>query len=84
MAINFIKQAHGNVLVTETDKPNIYIMGNFYGVMTSNDAGTHIDIRDGDYRFSFAVSDIGTINGTSGPWTLSTALAELDSKIFKL
>jgi hypothetical protein len=84
MAINFIKLAHGNIRITETSKPDMYIMGNFYGVMTNNDAGTHINVRDGDYNITFAVTDIGTINGTAGPWTLATALAELDSKIFKL
>jgi hypothetical protein len=84
MAINFAKQAHGNILITETGKPNIYLMGHYYGVMTNNDAGTHINVRDGDYNLTFAVTDIGTINGSAGPWTLATALAELDSKIFKL
>lgn len=84
MAINFIKQAHGNILITETSKPNIYLMGHFYGVMTNNDAGTHINVRDGDYNLTFAVTDIGTINGSAGPWILSTALSELDSKIFKV
>ena len=83
MAINFVKQQHGNILITQTGKPNIYLMGYFYGVMTNNDAGTHINVRDGDYNITFAVADIGTINGSAGPWTLATALAELDSKIFK-
>lgn len=58
-------------------------MAYFYGVMTNNDAGTHINVRNGDYNITFAVSNIGTINGTAGPWTLATALAELDSKVFK-
>jgi hypothetical protein len=52
--------------------------------MTNNDAGTHINVRNGDYNLTFAVTDIGTIQGTAGPWTLATALTELDSKVFKL
>ena len=84
MAINFTKLQHGNILITETGKPKVYLQGYFYGVMTHNDAETHINVRDGDYNITFAVADIGTINGTAGPWTLETALTELDSKIFKL
>lgn len=83
MAINFSKLAHGNILVEETGKPKLYLQGYFYGVMTHNDANTHINVRNGDYNLTFAVTDIGTIAGTAGPWTLSTALTELDSKIFK-
>lgn len=82
--INFQKLQHGNILITETGKPNLYLQGHFYGVMTNNDAGTHINVRNGDYNLTFAVTDIGTINGTAGPWTLATALTELDSKIFKV
>jgi hypothetical protein len=52
--------------------------------MTNNDAGTHINLRDGDYNITFAVADIGTINGTAGPWTLANALNELEQKVFKL
>ena len=84
MPINFQKLNHGNILITENGKPNIYLQGYFYGVMTNNDAGTHINVRNGDYNLTFAVTDIGTINGTAGPWTLATALTELDSKVFKL
>jgi len=84
MAINFQKLQHGNILITETGKPKVYLQGYFYGVMTHNDAGTHINVRDGDYNITFAVTDIGTINGSAGPWTLETALSELDSKIFKI
>ena len=83
MPINFITKQHGNILITETGKPDFYLMGYFYGVMTNNDAGTHINVRNGDYNITFAVSNIGTINGTPGPWTLATAMAELDSKVFK-
>lgn len=84
MAINFTKLNHGNILIEETGKPKLYLQGHFYGVMTNNDAGTHINVRNGDYNLTFAVTDIGTIAGTAGPWTLATALAELDSKIFKV
>jgi hypothetical protein len=82
--INFARLSHGNILITETGKPNLYLQGSFYGVMTNNDAGTHINIRNGDYNLTFAVTNIGTINGAAGPWTLQTALEELDSKVFKL
>jgi hypothetical protein len=59
-------------------------MGYFYGVMTNNDAGTHINVRDGDYNITFAVADIGTINNSAGPWTLATALDALEQHVFKL
>jgi hypothetical protein len=52
--------------------------------MTNNDAGTHINVRDGDYNITFAVADIGTINNSAGPWTLANALHELEQHIFKL
>lgn len=85
MAINFRRDATSkNIVITETGKPNIYLLGYFYGVMTNNDTGTHINLRDGDYNITFAVADIGTINGTDGPWTLITALNELEQKVFKL
>jgi hypothetical protein len=85
MAINFTRDATSkSVKITETGKPNIYLMGYFYGVMTNNDAGTHINVRDGDYNITFAVADIGTINGTAGPWTLADALHELEQHVFKL
>lgn len=85
MAINFRRDATSkNIIITETGKPNIYLLGYFYGVMTNNDTGTHINLRDGDYNITFAVADIGTINGTDGPWTLITALNELEQKVFKL
>lgn len=85
MAINFRRDATSkNIIITETGKPNIYLLGYFYGVMTNNDTGTHINLRDGDYNITFAVADIGTINGTDGPWTLINALNELEQKVFKL
>ena len=85
MAINFRRDATSkNIIITETGKPNIYLLGYFYGVMTNNDAGTHINLRDGDYNITFAVADIGNINGTAGPWTLINALNELEQKVFKL
>lgn len=85
MPINFIRDATSkNIIITETGKPNRYLLGYFYGVMTNNDAGTHINLRDGDYNITFAVADIGNINGTAGPWTLATALNELEQKVFKL
>jgi len=85
MAINFSRDATTkNIIITETGKPNIYLMGYFYGVMTNNDAGTHINVRDGDYNITFAVSNIGTINGDAGPWTLATALADLQTHVFKI
>lgn len=85
MAINFRRDATSkNIIITETGKPNIYLLGYFYGVMTNNDTGTHINLRDGDYNITFAVADIGTINGTDGPWTLVNALNELEQKVFKL
>lgn len=85
MAINFQRDPTSkNIVITETGKPNIYLMGYFYGVMTNNDAGTHINVRDGDYNITFAVSNIGTINGSTGPWTLATALSNLEQHVFKL
>jgi hypothetical protein len=85
MAINFRRDATSkNIIITENGKPNVYLLGYLYGVMTNNDAGTHINLRDGDYNITFAVADIGTINGTAGPWTLANALNELEQKVFKL
>jgi hypothetical protein len=57
-------------------------MGHIYAVMTSNDAGTHISLRDGDFDFKFDYTEITAIGNTTGPYTLATAMTEL-SKIFK-
>jgi hypothetical protein len=88
MAINFLKQDNGNILITETGKPNVYLMKSFAGVMTHNDAGTHIKVSGSGYNLTFSVRDIGTINGSDSglaePWTLEAALYELDSKVFKV
>jgi hypothetical protein len=85
MAIDITKDSVSkNIKITQTGKPNIYLMGYFHGVMTNNDAGTHINVRDGDYNITFAVADIGTIHTTAGPWTLADALHELEQHIFKL
>ena len=82
MAIIFHEEANGNIRIEQTGKPKFYIMGHVYAVMTSNDAGTHIILRDGDFDFKFDYTEITAIGNTTGPYTLATAMTEL-SKIFK-
>jgi hypothetical protein len=82
MAIVFSEESNGNIRIEETGKPTFYIMGHVYAVMTANDAGTHIILRDGDFNFKFDYTQITAIGNTSGPYTLASAMTAL-SGIFK-
>lgn len=82
MAVTFTELPNGNIIITETGKPDFYIMGHVYAVMSTNDAGNVINLRDGDFNRYFVASDITAIGNTSGPFTTATALTTL-SGLFK-
>lgn len=82
MAVTFSELSNGNIVITETGKPALYIMGHVYCVMTTNDAGTVINLRDGDFNRYFLPGDITHIGNTAGPFTTATALTAL-SLLFK-
>lgn len=82
MAIVFHEESNGNVKITQTGKPDFWIMGHIYAVMTANDAGTHVILRDGDFDFKFDYTEITAIGNTTGPYTLASAMAAL-SGVFK-
>lgn len=77
MAVTFSELSNGNIKITETGKPDFYIMGHVYCVMTTNDAGTTINLRDGDFNRYFLPADITHIGNTAGPFTISTAVDAL-------
>lgn len=84
MAITIVRDATSdNVRITETGKPDFWIMGHFYCVMTANDAGTHIIIRDGDFDVKLLLSDITNIDGNTGPFTVAQALDLIQEHVFK-
>lgn len=82
MAITFHEESNGNVRIEQTGKPVFYICGHIYAVLTHNDAGTHIILRDGDFDFKFPYTEITVIGNTTGPYTLANAMVELQ-KVFK-
>lgn len=82
MAVTFHELSNGNIKITETGKPDFYIMGHVYCVMTTNDAGTVINLRDGDFNKFFNPEDITAIGNTPGPFTTATAVTAM-SLLFK-
>ncbi len=82
MAITFHELSNGNIRITETGKPDFYIMGHVYAVMTTNDAATMISLRDGDFKMFIDPLEITAIGNTNGPYTTATALTAL-ANLFK-
>lgn len=82
MAVTFHELPNGNIKITETGKPDFYIMGHVYCVMTTNDAATVINLRDGDFNRNFLPADITLIGNTAGPFTITTAVEAL-ANLFK-
>ena len=83
MAITITKHSSsGNVKITRTGQPDFWIMGQFYCVMTCNDAQTHVIIRDGDFDVKLLLTDITLIDTVAGPFTMSDALDRLNQHIF--
>jgi len=83
MAIVFHVESNGNIRIDETGKASIWLLGQIHAVMSVNDAGTMINVRDGDFNITFSASDVTSIANVTGPFTIETATAALSEHCFK-